>query len=236
LHYPVGSALFRLATMDLLNMFLTHQFIELCGARTNSPRLFVAWICIASVSLFVLPYHPCYGNFLSPGYSRKVPDHLHCSLCRGILSLFSRQANASYSRKTLLGPNLPFSHISFLTSARHSDRSPARSLTRRLSRIFPKNSSLQFTISTDTHATLPHHAPPHQHQTRDHSCRPRLLTTRVSELVSHSIATPLANAEQHDCRESGCCSFLCGCSAGRSMDWGFDAGALIERSTCLWFF
>ncbi|KAF2802968.1 uncharacterized protein BDZ99DRAFT_454260 [Mytilinidion resinicola] len=55
LHYPIGSALFRLATMDLLNMFLTHQFIELCGARTNSPRLFVAWICIAST--LTLLYH-----------------------------------------------------------------------------------------------------------------------------------------------------------------------------------
>ncbi|KAF2488909.1 hypothetical protein BU16DRAFT_442469, partial [Lophium mytilinum] len=55
LHYPIGSALFRLATMDLLNMFLTHQFIEFCGARTNSPRFFVAWICIAST--LTLLYH-----------------------------------------------------------------------------------------------------------------------------------------------------------------------------------
>ncbi|OCK83156.1 hypothetical protein K432DRAFT_291737, partial [Lepidopterella palustris CBS 459.81] len=55
MHYAPPSALFRLATMDLLNMFLTHQFIELCGGKTNSPRLFLAWICIAS-TLTIL-YH-----------------------------------------------------------------------------------------------------------------------------------------------------------------------------------
>ncbi|OCL11888.1 hypothetical protein AOQ84DRAFT_286307, partial [Glonium stellatum] len=55
LHYPPGSALIRLATMDLLNMLLTNQFVNLCGAKASPPRLFVAWICIAS-TLTIL-YH-----------------------------------------------------------------------------------------------------------------------------------------------------------------------------------
>lgn len=51
LHYPPGSALIRLATMDLLNMLVTNQFVNLCGATTSPPRLFLAWVCIASVRI-----------------------------------------------------------------------------------------------------------------------------------------------------------------------------------------
>lgn len=41
--------------MDLLNMLVTNQFVNLCGATTSPPRLFLAWVCIAS-TLTIL-YH-----------------------------------------------------------------------------------------------------------------------------------------------------------------------------------